>query len=91
MSTTLQVGGDPAPDITWRKQGRGESSDRLPDTDQKVTELGLSIHNLHPSHQGVYVCQATNSAGSVTASARLRVQVSGYCKVIEVRSMENIK
>ena len=68
-----QVGGDPAPEIKWTRQGRAQS---LPDNVQMVTDRGISIHNLHPSDQGVYVCQATNKAGSITASAMLRVQVS---------------
>ena len=71
--TTKQVGGDPRPDIQWTRQGRAQS---LPDNVQIVSERGMSIHNLHPSHQGVYVCQATNKAGTITASAMLRVQVS---------------
>ena len=68
-----QVGGDPAPEIKWTRQGRAQS---LPDNVQMVTDRGISIHNLHPSDQGVYVCEATNKAGTITASAMLRVQVS---------------
>ena len=68
-----QVGGDPTPEIKWTRQGRAQS---LPENVQMVRDRGLSIHNLHPSDQGVYVCQASNKAGSITASAMLRVQVS---------------
>ena len=47
-----------------------------------MSDRGISIHNLHPSHQGVYVCHATNKAGSITASAMLRVQVSKWLVVM---------
>ena len=67
----LQVGGDPAPDIRWSRQGR----ERLPDGVQIVSDRGMSLHSVHPGDQGVYVCSATNKAGSITASAMLRVQV----------------
>lgn len=65
-----QVGGDPAPDVRWSRQGR----DSLPDTIQIIPEQGLSINNLHPSDQGMYLCEVTNKAGSISASAMLRVQ-----------------
>ena len=67
----FQVGGDPAPDIRWSRQGR----ERLPDGVQIVSDRGMSLHSVHPGDQGVYVCSATNKAGSITASAMLRVQV----------------
>ena len=64
-----QVAGDPPPVLRWARQGR----DALPDT-ANVQHHGLAITNLHPSDQGTYVCSAANKAGSVTASAMLRVQ-----------------
>jgi len=65
-----QVGGDPAPDVQWTRQGK----DGLPDTIQIIPEQGLSIKNLHPSDQGMYLCRASNKAGSISANAMLRVQ-----------------
>ena len=65
-----QVGGDPSPDVHWTRQGK----DELPDTIQIIPEQGLSIKNLHPSDQGMYLCQASNKAGSISANAMLRVQ-----------------
>ena len=67
----FQVGGDPAPDIRWSRQGR----DRLPDGVQIVSDRGMSLHSVHPGDQGVYMCTATNKAGTITASAMLGVQV----------------
>ena len=67
----FQVGGDPSPDIRWSRQGR----ERLPDGVQIVSDRGMSLHSVHPGDQGVYVCSASNKAGSITASAMLRVQV----------------
>ena len=68
----FQVGGDPAPEIRWSRQGR----DRLPDGVQIVSDRGMSLHSVHPGDQGNYVCTATNKAGTITASAMLRVQVN---------------
>ena len=52
-----------------------------------MSDRGISIHNLHPSHQGVYVCHATNKAGSITASAMLRVQVSKWLLLVVTMMM----
>ena len=71
MNFIFQVGGDPAPEIRWSRQGR----DRLPDGVQIVSDRGMSLHSVHPGDQGNYVCTATNKAGTITASAMLRVQV----------------
>ena len=71
MNFMFQVGGDPAPDIRWSRQGR----ERLPDGVQIVSDRGMSLHSVHPGDQGNYVCTATNKAGTITASAMLRVQV----------------
>ena len=46
----------------------------LPESVSVKPHQGLSILNLHPSDQGMYICSASNKAGSVTASAMLRVQ-----------------
>ena len=65
-----QVGGDPGPAVKWTRQGK----DELPDTIQIIPEQGLSIKNLHPSDQGMYLCHASNKAGSISANAMLRVE-----------------
>ena len=46
-----------------------------------VTERGITLLNLHPDHQGEYLCTATNKAGSISASATLRVEVSEVTSV----------
>ena len=70
----FQVGGDPSPVIRWSRQGR----EGLPPGVQILSERGLSVISVHPGDQGLYVCSASNKAGSVTASAMLRVQVGKY-------------
>ena len=63
------VGGRPHPTITWSRQGldiRKENS--------AVKEQGLSLVSVHPSDAGIYVCQATNKAGSISSSAILTVE-----------------
>ena len=76
----FQVGGDPSPVIRWSRQGR----DGLPPGVQILSERGLSVTSVHPGDQGLYVCSASNKAGSVTASAMLRVQVGKYSFLIIV-------
>ena len=71
--TPLQVGGDPQPEISWSRQGKPLTDQ---DNVQMVTERGITLLNLHPDHQGEYLCTATNKAGSISASATLRVEVS---------------
>ena len=61
--------------MEWSRQDRDMSRTKLPGSVQVVRERGISIHHVHPGDQGVYVCHASNKAGSVSASAMLRVQV----------------
>ena len=82
----FQVGGDPAPDIRWSRQGK----ERLPDGVQIVSDRGMSLHSVHPGDQGNYVCTATNKAGTITASAMLRVQVKIENRFYLMKSLDEL-
>ncbi len=43
------------------------------DKAQIVHGKGLRIESVHPSDEGLYVCEASNPMGKIAASARLRV------------------
>lgn len=43
-----------------------------------VPGQGLVVMNIHPSHQGLFVCEAANKGGSITATAMISVQVRKY-------------
>lgn len=64
-----QASGDPHPDIHWRRQDDDLDMGKI----QLVHGKGLRIENVHPSDAGVYVCEASNSMGAVTAAASLTV------------------
>ena len=59
---------------------QGLAITNLHPSDQVSTEepiqsfLSVGLYRSRPPHQGMYVCSASNKAGSVTASAMLRVQ-----------------
>lgn len=60
--------GIPTPTVTWSRIGG-----TLPDT-AVISESGLlKIESVSFNDQGVYLCTATNSEGSATAKARLKV------------------
>lgn len=65
-----RVSGDPMPSISWKKRNQQMPVGRAyiaPDN------RGLRIDRVQVSDEGEYMCQAKNPAGSIEASARLRV------------------
>ncbi|XP_073463531.1 peroxidasin homolog [Aquarana catesbeiana] len=73
-SITLECGvsGDPLPKITWTT----ENGEAIPNNGRfTITSSGgLYIQNLTAADQGLYQCHASNSEGSVQASASIIVQ-----------------
>ena len=54
-----QVGGDPQPDIDWRRKESDINLDKV-----KILQgQGLRIESVHPSDEGIYICQASNVKG----------------------------
>ena len=66
---SCQAGGDPHPDVHWRRQDKDIDMNKV----KLVHGKGLRIENAHPSDEGIYVCEASNLMGAVTAAAKLTV------------------
>ncbi|XP_073968766.1 roundabout homolog 2-like isoform X2 [Rhodnius prolixus] len=63
------VNGDPPPKTLWRRE-----ETKMPVGRSRVTdELSLRIERVQPDDEGVYVCDATNAVGSISAKAILTV------------------
>ncbi|KAG8230741.1 hypothetical protein J437_LFUL011076 [Ladona fulva] len=64
-----RVGGDPPPEILWR---RGDG--KMPVGRARVlSDKSLKIERVSPEDEGVYICDAENIVGAVSASAALIV------------------
>ncbi|KAL3274304.1 hypothetical protein HHI36_015709 [Cryptolaemus montrouzieri] len=75
VGTTVEfscgVGGDPLPDVLWRRNAAGGT---MPLGRVRVLEdRTLRLEQISILDQGKYICEADNFAGSVTASAILTV------------------
>ncbi|XP_017779300.1 PREDICTED: protein sax-3-like, partial [Nicrophorus vespilloides] len=65
------VGGDPLPDVLWRRSAPGGT---MPLGRVRVLEdRSLRLERVTLSDQGKYICEADNPAGALTASATLTV------------------
>ncbi|PAV85388.1 hypothetical protein WR25_09827 [Diploscapter pachys] len=67
-----RVTGEPQPQISWKKKG-----DQMPVARAYIAKdnQGLRIDRVQMSDEGEYLCVARNPAGSIEATAHLRVQV----------------
>lgn len=76
VDTTAQfacrVSGDPMPDILWRTRDGKMPTGRAHILDDK----SLKIERVTPQDAGVYICDAENGVGAISASATLIV----HCK-----------
>ncbi|XP_073999543.1 roundabout homolog 2-like isoform X2 [Rhodnius prolixus] len=63
------VGGDPSPKILWRRDDGKMPIGRARLTDDK----NLRIDRVQPEDEGVYICDASNLVGAITAKATLTV------------------
>ncbi|XP_063222076.1 roundabout homolog 2-like [Bacillus rossius redtenbacheri] len=67
-----QVGGDPAPDVTWRRTAGG--GEQLPaGRARALGDHSLHVEGVRPGDEGEYTCEAGNAAGALSASATLTV------------------
>lgn len=64
------VGGDPHPQILWKKE-----NGHIPVGRAEILEedRSLVIKNVAQDDQGVYICEAHNSVGQISAKAHLVV------------------
>lgn len=65
-----QVGGDPQPDIHWRRKEEDINLQKV----KIVQGQGLKIESVHPQDEGTYICEASNVMGSILTSAVLKVR-----------------
>jgi roundabout axon guidance receptor 2 len=64
-----RVGGDPEPNILWRRDDGKMPIGRA----QILDDKSLRIENVEPVDEGLYICDAENLVGSVSARASLTV------------------
>jgi roundabout axon guidance receptor 2 len=67
------VGGRPPPEIRWWRQNGQLPANRVLVSDNSV----LTVRNVIPDDEDVYVCQAENNVGSVQALANVQI----HCKL----------
>ncbi len=63
-----EVGGDPTPTVLWHRE-----DGTLPHGKTSIQSGKLSIANVSPKDEGVYVCEAHNTVGKISVSASLAV------------------
>jgi hypothetical protein len=69
------VGGDPVPDVIWRRTAGGGNMPvgRV----HSLEDKSLRLESITPEDEGEYSCEADNGVGTVSASATLTV----HCKI----------
>ena len=66
------VGGDPLPDVLWRRTAGGGN---MPLGRVHVLEdRSLRLESIITEDEGEYSCEADNSVGSLTASAKMCIR-----------------
>ena len=63
-----EVGGDPNPTVLWHRE-----DGTLPQGRTRIQNGKLNIQNVTPKDEGVYVCEAQNTVGTISVSASLSV------------------
>lgn len=74
LQLSCQVKGDPEPQISWTKNGQVITSSDVIDLKYKKGTATLTINEVFPEDEGIYVCVATNSIGSVNTKSKLTVK-----------------
>ncbi|KAG5318211.1 ROBO2 protein, partial [Pseudoatta argentina] len=64
-----RVGGDPEPEILWRRNDGKMPIGRA----HILNDKSLRIERVNPQDQGTYICDAENGVGAISASATLTV------------------
>lgn len=65
------VSGKPPPDITWRRNGEFFRDD--PESNRRVLDDTVVLHNAREEDSAIYQCEASNSHGSVLANINIMV------------------
>ncbi|XP_012945453.2 muscle M-line assembly protein unc-89 [Aplysia californica] len=73
VKLVCEVKGDPAPTVTWEKDGRRVRSSRRVRLYESRGSYYLEIPDSEAQDSGEYVCTATNSHGTVTHAVKVQV------------------
>lgn len=73
LTLECSVSGDPEPQISWSKNGKTISSSEIMDLKYKNGVAKLTINEIFPEDEGLYVCTATNSVGSTDTQCKLTI------------------
>uniref|UniRef100_A0A8D8QGY6 Twitchin n=1 Tax=Cacopsylla melanoneura TaxID=428564 RepID=A0A8D8QGY6_9HEMI len=76
LDLSVVVKGDPEPRVAWTKNGQVLNSSNILDLKYKNGVASLQIQEVFPEDEGVYVCTATNSLGSVETKCKLTVKAT---------------
>jgi len=80
------VGGRPPPEVRWWRQNGQIPGNRVVVNDNSV----LTVRNVVPDDEDVYVCQAENSVGSVQAFANVQIHCKYWSVNIDVKKRQCI-
>lgn len=69
------VDGIPAPEITWRRNGKIFKDDSV--NNRRVLDDTVMLHKAGPEDSGVYQCEASNKHGSILANINVLVMNMG--------------
>ncbi|XP_034240245.1 protein sax-3-like, partial [Thrips palmi] len=67
LELACRVGGDPLPDVMWRRERGSMPLARV----SVLEDRTLRVHSATPDDAGLYICEADNPVGTVSASARV--------------------
>lgn len=71
MEFPCHIGGDPIPDVLWKRTAQGGS---MPLGRVHVSEdRSLRLEHVVPEDAGLYTCEADNAVGSIIATGSLIV------------------
>lgn len=68
ISLDCEVGGDPNPTVLWHRE-----DGTLPQGRTSIQNGKLKIDKVTPKDEGVYICEAQNTVGTISVSATLVV------------------
>lgn len=74
LTLRCTVEGDPEPQISWSKNDKALSSSDIMEIKNKNGLCSLIINEVFPEDEGLYVCKATNSIGTVETTCKLTVK-----------------
>lgn len=74
LKLQCDIGGRPAPDVEWFKNGERFEGTRVIKIDNVAGLCTLKIKNVKPEHSGKYKCVARNNAGSAETATEVKIR-----------------